>query len=151
MKSVAARINERKRKVECINKIAKWQSSIDGWEVSGSALHILLSECPEGGYQSHFPAHFFSRSLFAILQSHSHFWFLTFFSHSQRPNLSPSGLNPIFPGQKIGQTQFHFTPSGPSYQVVLIFKMRKCGCEIAVCLFFEIWRLRRWNQEIETR
>ena len=34
MKGVATSINERKRKVECINKIAKWQSSIEGWEVS---------------------------------------------------------------------------------------------------------------------
>jgi len=33
MKNVAALINERKRKVENIRKIAKWQSSIEGWEV----------------------------------------------------------------------------------------------------------------------
>lgn len=34
MKDVASLINERKRKVESINKIAKWQSTIEGWEVS---------------------------------------------------------------------------------------------------------------------
>ena len=34
MKNVASLINERKRKVESINKIAKWQSTIEGWEVS---------------------------------------------------------------------------------------------------------------------
>lgn len=33
MKNVAAFINERKRKVENISKIAKWQSTIEGWEV----------------------------------------------------------------------------------------------------------------------
>lgn len=32
MKNVASLINERKRKVESINKIAKWQSTIEGWE-----------------------------------------------------------------------------------------------------------------------
>ena len=34
MKNVASLINEQKRKVESINKIAKWQSTIEGWEVS---------------------------------------------------------------------------------------------------------------------
>ena len=34
MKEVASLINERKRKVESIHKIAKWQSIIEGWEVS---------------------------------------------------------------------------------------------------------------------
>ena len=34
MKEVASLINERKRKVECVNKIAKWQSTIEGWEVT---------------------------------------------------------------------------------------------------------------------
>jgi len=44
--------------------------------------------------------------------SHSHF--CHFFSHSQRPNPSPSDLNPIFPGQKQANPSSHFTPSGPS-------------------------------------
>ena len=34
MKNVASLINEGKRKVESINKIAKWESTIEGWEVS---------------------------------------------------------------------------------------------------------------------
>lgn len=40
MKDVASLINERKRKVESINKIARWQSTIESWEVSS----FLLSE-----------------------------------------------------------------------------------------------------------
>lgn len=35
MKNVACLINERKRKLESIDKIARWQVSIVGWEVSG--------------------------------------------------------------------------------------------------------------------
>lgn len=34
MKNVACLINERKRKLESIDKIARWQVSIVGWEVS---------------------------------------------------------------------------------------------------------------------
>lgn len=33
MKNVARLINERKRRLENINKIAQWQSSIEDWEV----------------------------------------------------------------------------------------------------------------------
>lgn len=36
MKNVACLINERKRKLESIDKIARWQVSIVGWEVRGS-------------------------------------------------------------------------------------------------------------------
>ena len=36
MKNVACLINERKRKLESIDKIARWQVSIVGWEVSWS-------------------------------------------------------------------------------------------------------------------
>lgn len=36
MKNVACLINERKRKLESIDKIARWQVSIVGWEVSGT-------------------------------------------------------------------------------------------------------------------
>ena len=39
---------------------------------------------------------------------------LTFFSHSQCPNPSPSALNLIFPGQQKANPSSHFTPSGPS-------------------------------------
>lgn len=38
MKNVACLINERKRKLESIDKIARWQVSIVGWEVSGAHL-----------------------------------------------------------------------------------------------------------------
>ena len=71
-----------------------------------------LSEGPEGGweYQSHFPVHFFSKSHFAILKSHSHFWFLTFFSHSQWPNPSPSVAWTPFSQGKTCQSQFPFYP-----------------------------------------
>lgn len=36
MKNVACLINERKRKLESIDKIARWQVSIVGWEVRGA-------------------------------------------------------------------------------------------------------------------
>ena len=36
MKNVACLINERKRKLESIDKIARWQVSIVGWEVRGT-------------------------------------------------------------------------------------------------------------------
>lgn len=39
MKNVACLINERKRKLESIDKIARWQVSIVGWEVSGRPPH----------------------------------------------------------------------------------------------------------------
>ena len=56
----------------------------------------------EGGVeQITFHSSFFSKSYFAILKSHFHFWFLTFFSQSQSPNPSPNGLNPIFPWQNL--------------------------------------------------
>lgn len=41
MKDVAGLINERKRKVESISKIAKWQGTIEGWEVSNDVGVML--------------------------------------------------------------------------------------------------------------
>lgn len=34
MRGVAILINERKRKMESLEKLAEWQKRIDGWEVS---------------------------------------------------------------------------------------------------------------------
>lgn len=42
MKNVARLINERKRRLENIDKIAQWQSSIEDWEVGESHLVPLL-------------------------------------------------------------------------------------------------------------
>lgn len=38
MKNVARMINERKRRLENIDKIAQWQSSIEDWEVWSDGL-----------------------------------------------------------------------------------------------------------------
>lgn len=54
MKNVAQLINERKRRLENIAKIAEWQSSIEGWEVRprrpGHPVGSLLGNwpCSEG-------------------------------------------------------------------------------------------------------
>ena len=44
MKNVARLINERKRRLENIDKIAHWQSSIEDWEVWHQASVLLCSE-----------------------------------------------------------------------------------------------------------
>ena len=67
-----------------------------------------------GGFQSHFRAHIFSKSHFPVLKNIYPIPILTFFSHSQCPNPSPSALNLIFPGQQKANPSFYFTPSGPS-------------------------------------
>lgn len=38
MKNVARLINERKRRLENIDKIAQWQSSIEDWEVNDRSI-----------------------------------------------------------------------------------------------------------------
>lgn len=42
MKNVARLINERKRRLENIDKIAQWQSSIEDWEVKHRFCHFIL-------------------------------------------------------------------------------------------------------------
>ena len=39
MKRMATLINERKRKLESIEKIAQWQAAVDEWEVIANILH----------------------------------------------------------------------------------------------------------------
>ena len=55
------------------------------------------------GHQSHLSAHLFSKSIFLLLKSHSHFWLLTFYSPSQ-------WLESHFPRAKTSQSQFPFYP-----------------------------------------
>lgn len=43
MKNVARLINERKRRLENIDKIAQWQSSIEDWEVCVAPIISALS------------------------------------------------------------------------------------------------------------
>ena len=63
-----------------------------------------------GGFQSHFPAHIFSKSHFSVLKNIYPIPILTLFSHSQCPNPSRNALNPIFPRQQNGNPSSHFTP-----------------------------------------
>ena len=47
MKNVARLINERKRRLENIDKIAQWQSSIEDWEVRhGAAIPAMRTSAP---------------------------------------------------------------------------------------------------------
>ena len=64
---------------------------------------------------------FFSKSHFAILISPFLFFISNIFSHSYWPNPIPSGLNPIFLGEKPANPNTHFTPSGPSNNWNYIF------------------------------
>lgn len=41
MRKVAHAINERKRKLESLQKISQWQRSVDGWRVSLFRLFLL--------------------------------------------------------------------------------------------------------------
>lgn len=45
MKNVARLINERKRRLENIDKIAQWQSSIEDWEVKGPSIPLWKKWC----------------------------------------------------------------------------------------------------------
>lgn len=49
MKNVACLINERKRKLESIDKIARWQVSIVGWEVSATHTCAARPTAPASG------------------------------------------------------------------------------------------------------
>ena len=71
--------------------------------------NLYIKEGPEGGLPNPFPSSFFSKSHFAILKFHFHFWFLTFFSHYQWPKRSPVAWNPFSRG-KTCQSQFPFYP-----------------------------------------
>jgi len=42
MKKIAALINERKRKMESIEKLARWQQTVEDWQVSCVAMVTLL-------------------------------------------------------------------------------------------------------------
>lgn len=46
MKNVARLINERKRRLENIDKIAQWQSSIEDWEVRDFPHEFSVLCCP---------------------------------------------------------------------------------------------------------
>lgn len=41
MRDVALLVNERKRRMECLEKIASWQITVEGWEVR-RYLQVLL-------------------------------------------------------------------------------------------------------------
>lgn len=62
MKNVAQLINERKRRLENIDKIAQWQSSIEDWEVRAlvprNSCGVLLKNCTcSEGMRSGDPLH----------------------------------------------------------------------------------------------
>ena len=85
----------------------------------------FFSEGPEGGLPIPFPSPYFFQ--IPLPSAQIPFWsrlrgfqniypiaILKFFSHSQRPNPSPSALNLIFPGQYKANPSSHFTPLEPS-------------------------------------
>lgn len=41
MKKIATLINERKRKMESIEKLAYWQTTVEDWQVSGLLSHFF--------------------------------------------------------------------------------------------------------------
>lgn len=43
MKGMAVMINERKRKMESIEKLARWQDSVQDWEVSVKKCNCLVN------------------------------------------------------------------------------------------------------------
>lgn len=42
MKDIAMLINERKRKLESIQKVTEWQAGVDDWQVRGEIIPTLL-------------------------------------------------------------------------------------------------------------
>lgn len=45
MRNVAVLINERKRRMESLEKLAAWQQRVEGWEVSHTLFKLLCFFC----------------------------------------------------------------------------------------------------------
>ena len=93
----------------------KWSS----WGLS-KKKHTHTFERVLKGVPIPFPSPIFLKVSLCSAQFPFPFLIFDSFSHSQWPNPIPSGLNPIFLVQNLTNPNFHFTPSGPSPDKVLI-------------------------------